>query len=600
MVSLGLRDAGYIYVNTDDGWLETNRTADGHLQPALNLFPQGSASLKNLSDHIHAHGLKFGIYNSNSLTTCMSKAGGLYNERIDAATYAAWGVDYVKYDLCGQGNLQPFVTFQVMRDALNSTGRPMLYSCEPQQLRGNPIEWPPYVANMFRIAADMGPYYGDFTGDALLSNAWVNVAEVGGWTDSGYMEVGNMPSMVNTSLSRTQFALWCILKTNLLIAADIRKMNASNPYLQVLLNKELIAISQDPLGHIGRLVALQMAMPAGRDVPPLFLPKSTSASALAASPSAAAHDESPSMPLPWPGAVAGVGVTDCILKASNVKAEQQWVLGSAGDGSLSRAKNCLTIDSLSSTGGGVILSPCNGSTLQQWSSSRNNASSVPLGEIALTIAPIVKTNTSVIINGTAVPLCLATNGSSLFVEACIFDPPTCNATRCAQRIENSPRWRQLWYFGTTGQVMSTYTSTPGPDSELLPCGPPLHNIPKCLATVPNSNPPTPPEPPALSAGQAQAHQLQIWAAKMSGGRRAVALVNAFDRQKVGKPGWVWGAANITAHWRDLWLADETVMDVRDALYHRNLGQATGSISMAVDVYDVAVLILTPVVVDVYI
>ena len=65
-------------------------------------------------------------------------------------------MDYLKYDLCGQGNLQPFVTFQVMRDALNASGRRMVYSCEPQQLRAEPIAWPPHVANLFRTAADMG------------------------------------------------------------------------------------------------------------------------------------------------------------------------------------------------------------------------------------------------------------------------------------------------------------------------------------------------------------------------------------------------------------------------------------------------------------
>ena len=122
-----------------------------------------------------------------------------------------------KYDLCGQGNLQPFVTFQVMRDALNSTGRRMVYSCEPQQLRADPIEWPPHVANLFRTAADIGPYYGLFTGDALLSNAWVNVATKGGWTDPGYLEVGNVPQLVNVSESRTQFALWCFIKTALCV-----------------------------------------------------------------------------------------------------------------------------------------------------------------------------------------------------------------------------------------------------------------------------------------------------------------------------------------------------------------------------------------------
>ena len=94
MVSSGLRDAGYRYVNIDDGWLETNRTADGLLQPAAN-FPGGGDGMRNLSAYLRSRGLRFGIYNSNSMTTCMKRAGGLYTERLDARTYADWGVDYL-------------------------------------------------------------------------------------------------------------------------------------------------------------------------------------------------------------------------------------------------------------------------------------------------------------------------------------------------------------------------------------------------------------------------------------------------------------------------------------------------------------------------
>ncbi len=460
MISLGLRDAGYTYVNTDDGWLQTNRTAGGGLAPEPALFPHGEASIRNLTDFIHSRSLKFGIYNANSLTTCMKKAGGLYHERQDSATYASWGVDYVKYDLCGQGNLQPFVTFQVMRDALNATGRSMLYSCEPQQLRGDPIEWPPYISNMFRIAADMGPFYGLFPGDALLSNSWVHVAEQGGWTDAGYMEIGNDPTMVNASMSRTQFALWCIIKTNLLIAADVRKMNASDPYLRILLNKELIEISQDKLGFIGRLVATSPAdgsiftshtpspRPAAGALPERVHSNDTSEEGRISS--------SALQSARWSH---GVSVTECTLKASDVLVDQEWSI-SASTGQIRAMGNVSSCLALLSGGRVLGMQPCKVSSgAQRWESSRNNESRVSLSELSRTIAPVVKTNSSTMVNGTIVPLCLATNGSDLFVEGCVYDPPGCNATRCANRMSDSPRYRQLWYHGVTKQLMSTYTGS---------------------------------------------------------------------------------------------------------------------------------------------
>ena len=85
-VSLGLRDAGYSYINVDDGWLEQTRSAaTGQLQPSLHGFPGGEDGMRNLSRYIHDKGLRFGVYSSNSMTTCMKLAGGLYNERLDAA-----------------------------------------------------------------------------------------------------------------------------------------------------------------------------------------------------------------------------------------------------------------------------------------------------------------------------------------------------------------------------------------------------------------------------------------------------------------------------------------------------------------------------------
>ena len=176
------------------------------------------------------------------------------HHHVDLTFLASYLLCWVpKYDLCGQGNLQPFVTFQVMRDALNATGRHFVYSFEPQTLRGQPVEWPPYVGNLFRTAADMGPYFGAANRDALLSNAWLSVATKGGWTDPGYLEVGNAPQLFNVSESRSMFAIWCILKCPLLIAADLATISAE--HLKVLLSKELIAINQDPLAHIGRLVS---------------------------------------------------------------------------------------------------------------------------------------------------------------------------------------------------------------------------------------------------------------------------------------------------------------------------------------------------------
>lgn len=115
---------GYEYVNLDDCWQQVNRTADGHVQVDPN-FPSG---MKSLGDYIHNAGMKFGLYSSAGTNTCQGRAGSLNYEQIDANDYASWNVDYLKYDNCHNEGVPSAERYSIMRDALNSTGRPIFYS----------------------------------------------------------------------------------------------------------------------------------------------------------------------------------------------------------------------------------------------------------------------------------------------------------------------------------------------------------------------------------------------------------------------------------------------------------------------------------------
>ena len=97
MVSSGMKDAGYIYVNIDDTW-EGVRDADGNLQ-SNHKFPD----MKALADYVHSKGLKLGIYSSPGPRTCAGYPASYGHEEQDAKTFAAWGIDYLKYDWCSAG-----------------------------------------------------------------------------------------------------------------------------------------------------------------------------------------------------------------------------------------------------------------------------------------------------------------------------------------------------------------------------------------------------------------------------------------------------------------------------------------------------------------
>src|SRR5271170_3653826 len=138
LVSTGMRDAGYIYVNVDDTWQGT-RDAQGVLHPNSR-FP----NMKALGDYIHSKGLKFGIYSSPGPKTCAGYAGSYGHEAQDAKMYAEWGIDFLKYDLCSfWDNLAQakaahpddpnaardvmIAAYKKMGNALKATGRPIVY-----------------------------------------------------------------------------------------------------------------------------------------------------------------------------------------------------------------------------------------------------------------------------------------------------------------------------------------------------------------------------------------------------------------------------------------------------------------------------------------
>ena len=135
-VSSGLREAGFEYICSDDGWSNGTRSAGGELQPDSKKFPAG---LLGVANYLHSIQLKFGIYSAASSVVCSGRPGSLYNEFVDAATFAAAHVDYVKYDSCGEYSLGSR-RFDVFADAVKATGAQMVISTEPFALWPNPLQ----------------------------------------------------------------------------------------------------------------------------------------------------------------------------------------------------------------------------------------------------------------------------------------------------------------------------------------------------------------------------------------------------------------------------------------------------------------------------
>jgi alpha-galactosidase len=258
LVSSGMRDAGYIYVNVDDAW-QGKRDAQGVLHPNER-FPD----MKGLGEYIHSKGLKFGIYSSPGPKTCGGYAGSLGHEAQDAKMYAEWGVDFLKYDLCSfqtemnkaktehpndpdaEKNLM-ISAYRTMGDALKASGRPIFYSlC--QYGVDQPWKWGPSVgAQMWRTTDDIDDSYGRMIAIGFSEAGLSKYAQPGHWNDPDMLEIGNGKMTLNEY--RTHMSLWVILAAPLLAGNDLGKMTAEDKDL--LMNKDAIAIDQDPLGKQG-------------------------------------------------------------------------------------------------------------------------------------------------------------------------------------------------------------------------------------------------------------------------------------------------------------------------------------------------------------
>ena len=250
MVSSGMKDAGYEYVVIDDCW-QVGRDENGNIIPDPERFPSG---MKALADYIHSKGLKFGIYSDAGTKTCQKRPGSRGYEFQDARTYAAWGVDYVKYDWCNTTTQNAQASYKLMRDAIYKAGRPMVFSlCDWGWSK--PWLWAKDVGHLWRATDDIMDCWDceDDRNNAGFTILLDRVADLysysgpGHWNDPDMLEVGNSGLTVNES--RAHFSLWCILAAPLIAGNDLRDMTKET--LEILTNKEAIVVDQDPLGKSG-------------------------------------------------------------------------------------------------------------------------------------------------------------------------------------------------------------------------------------------------------------------------------------------------------------------------------------------------------------
>jgi alpha-galactosidase len=259
MATSGMRDAGYEYVNLDDMWQATSRDASGNIVPDPQRFPSG---MKALADYVHCLGLKIGIYSDRGTQTCSGRPGSYGYETQDAQTYAAWGIDYLKYDNCNAAPGSDLQTdYTTMGLALAATGRPVVFSLCAWWF----YPWEPTVGNLWRTTTDITDTWTSFTslldkngGDtsqyADSSYAPPGLSQYAGpghWNDPDMLEVGN-GGMTDTE-DQTQFSMWAMMAAPLITGNDPRFMSQATH--DTLTNADVIAVDQDPLGQQGQPIS---------------------------------------------------------------------------------------------------------------------------------------------------------------------------------------------------------------------------------------------------------------------------------------------------------------------------------------------------------
>jgi len=289
MAQSSLIDHGWTYINIDDYWevkpgdkdptlQGSERDADGIILPNKR-FPD----MKALTDSIHALGLKAGLYSSPGPLTCGGCSGTFGHEDQDAATYAKWGFDYLKYDWCSyhpdmEGKrpakvphvpaidsitddklLKLMIPYAVMRGALDRQKRDIYFSmC--QYGMGNVSEWGAQVGgNSWRTTGDITDNWGSMAGIGFKQNGLEKYAKPGNWNDPDMLVVGHVgwgpalhPTKLTSNEQYTHISLWCLLSSPLLIGCDLTKLDDLT--INLLTNDEVLEVNQDELGkQAGRL-----------------------------------------------------------------------------------------------------------------------------------------------------------------------------------------------------------------------------------------------------------------------------------------------------------------------------------------------------------
>lgn len=251
MVETGMKDAGYEYVVIDDCW-QVDRDSLGFIQADPDRFPHG---MKYLADYIHSKGLKFGLYSCAGSYTCQGRPGSRGHQFQDALMYAKWGVDFLKYDWCSDEGQNAQAAYATMSDAIKESGRPIILSiCEWGE--HEPWKWGKGIGHLWRVTADIRDCYQclfDWGGVGVL-NVIDKMADLypyagpGHWNDAEMLEVGNGGMTKDEYI--THFSMWCMLAAPLMAGNDLTKMDKDTH--EILTNKEVIAVDQDPMGEQGR------------------------------------------------------------------------------------------------------------------------------------------------------------------------------------------------------------------------------------------------------------------------------------------------------------------------------------------------------------
>ncbi len=252
LVKTGLINHGYQYVNIDDCW-QAPRLANGEI--GVN---QKFGDMKVLGERLHAMGFKFGIYSSPGPKTCAGYDGSWEHEAQDVATYAKWGVDYLKYDWCSYGGIAAKQTmpelekqqkpYRVMGDLLSNAPRDIVYSLCQYGMAEVP-KWGDQVhGNLWRTTGDIGPSYGSMAGIGFGQTWQFPYAKPGNWNDPDMLFM----HALQPTEQITHLSLWSILAAPLLIGSDLSKVTPFT--INALSNDEVIDVDQDPLGIQGHRV----------------------------------------------------------------------------------------------------------------------------------------------------------------------------------------------------------------------------------------------------------------------------------------------------------------------------------------------------------